>query len=123
MVVYRRESRRRPILVMVVITSLALITLDTGGSGVIASIRSSARDVIAPVQDVVDDAFHPVRELVRRRLEVRRGAGGERRLRGRINELERKPQPRNAPSARTSPSSSKLLDLPNIEDVTGVSRR
>ena len=30
MVVYRRDTRRRPMLVLLVVTSLALITLDTG---------------------------------------------------------------------------------------------
>ena len=73
MAVYRRESRRRPILVMVVITSLALITLDTGGNGIIASVRHTARDAIAPVQGVVDDAFNPVENVFDGVTKVRRG--------------------------------------------------
>ena len=89
MAVYRRETRRRPILVMVVITSLALISLDTGGSGIISSIRHNARDLVAPLQGVVDDAFHPV-ENVFDGVSKYDGVRAENaRLRGRINELEK----------------------------------
>ena len=60
MAVYRRESRRRPIIALIVITCLALITLDSSGNGVIGTVRHTARDAIAPVQGLVDDAFDPV---------------------------------------------------------------
>ena len=63
MAVYRRESRRRPILVLIVITSLALITLDTGGNGIITSVRHAARDAISPVQGVVEDGFNPIQNV------------------------------------------------------------
>ena len=60
MAVYRRESRRRPIIALIVITCLALITLDHNGNGVIGSVRHNAQDAIAPVQNLVDNAFDPV---------------------------------------------------------------
>src|SRR5262245_66405372 len=89
MAVYRRESRRRPILVMVVVTSLALISLDTGGNGIIATVRHSARDMIAPVQGVVDDAFHPVENLFDGVSKYDKVRADNARLRARINELEK----------------------------------
>jgi rod shape-determining protein MreC len=119
MAVYRRESRRRPILVMVVITSLALISLDTGGSGVIASVRHSARDLIAPVQGVVDDAFHPVENVFDGVSKYDAVRAENARLRARINELEKDLNNERAVGQHFS-ELERLVDLPNIEDVTGV---
>jgi rod shape-determining protein MreC len=119
MAVYRRETRRRPILVMVVITSLALISLDTGGSGIISSIRHNARDLVAPLQGVVDDAFHPV-ENVFDGVSKYDGVRAENaRLRGRINELEKDLNQQRAVGQNVT-ELERLVDLPNIEDVTGV---
>ena len=119
MAVYRRESRRRPILVMVVVTSLALISLDTGGNGIIASVRHSARDLIAPVQGVVDDAFHPVENLFDGVSKYDKVRAENARLRGRINELEKDLYTERAVGQNVQ-ELEQLLDLPNIEDVTGV---
>ncbi len=62
MAVYRRTSRRRSILVLLVLTSITLITLDTraNGGGVTGSVRDSVRDAVAPAQDAVDNALSPV---------------------------------------------------------------
>jgi rod shape-determining protein MreC len=122
MAVYRRESRRRPILVMVVITSLALISLDTGGNGVIASVRHSARDLIAPVQGVVDDAFHPIENVFDGVSKYDAVRAENARLRARINELETDLNTERAVGQRIT-ELERLVDLPNIEDVTGVVAR
>ncbi|MBV8950129.1 MAG: rod shape-determining protein MreC, partial [Actinobacteria bacterium] len=60
--VYRRSARRRSIVVLLVITSVTLITLDErgSGSGAIGSIRSGAHEVVAPVQRGVHDLVQPV---------------------------------------------------------------
>jgi rod shape-determining protein MreC len=60
--VYRRSARRRSIVILLVITSVTLITLDQrgSGSGVIGSIRSGAHDVVSPVQRGVHDMVQPV---------------------------------------------------------------
>ncbi len=62
MALSRRGNRRRSILVLLVVTSVTLITLDERGqgSGVIGSARDAARDALAPVQTAVDDVFSPV---------------------------------------------------------------
>src|SRR5688572_21684184 len=119
MAVYRRESRRRPILVMVIVTSLALITLDTGGNGIISSVRNSARDLIAPVQGVVDDAFHPVETLFDGVSKYDAVRAENARLRARINELEKDLNAQRA-VGQNAIELERLVDLPNIEDVTGV---
>jgi rod shape-determining protein MreC len=46
-------------LVLLVITSLALVSLDERGSGIINSARTAAQDVVSPIQDLADDVFNP----------------------------------------------------------------
>ncbi len=58
-VVHRQDHRRRWTLVLLVITSFVLITLDERGSGLIDSARSAAQDVVLPIQNLVDDAIQP----------------------------------------------------------------
>jgi rod shape-determining protein MreC len=60
MVVYRHDRRRRITLVMLIITSLVLITLDQQGTGVVGSLRTAAHDVVSPLQSVADDVISPV---------------------------------------------------------------
>jgi len=122
MAVYRRESRRRPILAMVVVTSLALISLDTGGNGVISSVRHGARDLVAPAQGVVDDAFHPVENVFDGVSKYDKVRADNARLRARINELEKNLNQERAVGQQVT-ELERLLDLPNIEDATGVVAR
>lgn len=62
MAVYRRSRRHRFVLLLLVLTSVTLITLDfrSGGTGVLASVRDGAGDVLAPVQSTVDSVLAPV---------------------------------------------------------------
>jgi len=55
----RYSRRRRLTLVLLIITSLALLSLDERGSGIINSARSAAQDVVSPIQDLADDVFNP----------------------------------------------------------------
>ena len=65
MAVYRQDRRRRITLVLLIITSLVLITLDQQGTGVVCTLRSGAQDVISPLQDVADSAISPGHRLLR----------------------------------------------------------
>jgi rod shape-determining protein MreC len=60
--VYRRSTRHRFLLLLLVLTSVTIITIDVrgGGSGVLESVRSTARDAFAPVQTAADKVFSPV---------------------------------------------------------------
>jgi rod shape-determining protein MreC len=60
--VYRRSRRHRFLLVLLLLTSVTIITLDGRGQGseVLDSARSTARDAFGSVEDAADDAFSPV---------------------------------------------------------------
>ena len=57
-----RSNRRRTILILLVLTSITFITLDTrgGDKGIGGRIRNVARDAFAPVQSGVDDVLRPI---------------------------------------------------------------
>ncbi len=62
MAVYRRSRRHRFVLVLLVLTSITVITLDfrDGGGGALESLRSGGRDAFAPVQAAVKGVLAPV---------------------------------------------------------------
>jgi rod shape-determining protein MreC len=51
-------------LVLLVITSLALVSLDERGSGFIDSARTAAQDVVSPLQDLADGAINPAADWI-----------------------------------------------------------
>jgi len=60
--VYRRPSRTRFILLVLVLTSITLVTLDSrsGGRGWTGSLRGKVQDAFAPVQDATHSFLRPV---------------------------------------------------------------
>src|ERR1700690_1420474 len=58
----RRASRRRYVLLVIVLTCLTLITLDTrnGRSGPLGALGRVAHQVVSPVQAAVDNDASPV---------------------------------------------------------------
>ena len=62
MAVYRRSRRHRFLLVLLVLTSITVITLDYrgAGDGSLESVRRTARDALAPLQNAASDALAPV---------------------------------------------------------------
>jgi rod shape-determining protein MreC len=60
----RHDRRRRLLLVLLVITSLALVSLDERGSGIINSARTAAQDVMSPIQSLADDVFNPASDWI-----------------------------------------------------------
>ncbi len=62
MAVYRRSTRPRFTLLLLVLTAVTLLTLDerSGGVGVMDTVRDGATDAFAPVRDAVHSAVQPV---------------------------------------------------------------
>jgi rod shape-determining protein MreC len=60
--VYRRSRRYRFFLVLLVLTSVTVITLDYrgAGDGTLAAVRRGAQDAFAPIQSAADRLFRPV---------------------------------------------------------------
>jgi rod shape-determining protein MreC len=118
-VVYRRERRRRLTLVLLVLTSLALISLDERGSALLDSVRSAAQDVVTPVQNLADDVVNPVSDWVS-------GLGQADELQSENDRLRRElAQTRTALAAGANERARlrellAIQDLPNVEDAEGV---
>lgn len=65
MAVYRRSSRPRYVLVLLILTSVTLLTLDFRGSGQqwVSQIRNGARELFAPLQSATDAAVEPLQDV------------------------------------------------------------
>lgn len=125
MVVYRRdqrETRRRPVLLFVVIVALVLVTLDSRGNGAIDSSRRLARDALQPVRSLVDSVFNPVRNVFDGITSFGSVKEQNAVLKRRIAELEGRLLRERAVGSEVG-ELEKLLDLPTIEDATGVAAR
>ncbi|CAM8623621.1 MreC Cell shape-determining protein [Acidimicrobiia bacterium] len=61
MPVSRRRGRARFTIVLFVLTSVVLLTIDGRGSGPLSSVRSAAMSVLSPVGDLASTIFSPVR--------------------------------------------------------------
>lgn len=66
MAIYRRSSRSRFTLLLLVLSSVTVLTLDQRGDGarVLDSIKGGARDLFAPVQAATDAVLSPVSNVV-----------------------------------------------------------
>ena len=118
-VVYRHDRRRRLTLVLLVITSLALISLDERGSGIIDSARTAAQDVVSPLQTLADDVINPVADWFD-------GLGRANELQDQNEQLRRQLADGRSEVAAAKGSAARLaeleqiLDLPSIDDSTGI---
>jgi rod shape-determining protein MreC len=122
MVAYRRDTRRRSLLLLLLVTSLILVTVDSRGNGVIDSLRSAAREIIRPVQSVVDGAFAPVQDFFGGITEYGSLKDENARLKRDLAEAQGKLDRERAVGSEVG-ELEKLLDLPTIEDATGVAAR
>jgi rod shape-determining protein MreC len=118
-VVYRHDRRRRLTLVLLIVTSLALITLDERGSGIINSARTAAQDVVSPLQTLADDVINPVSDWLD-------GLGRANELQDENDQLRRQLADARSEVAAAKASLAErnqlrqILDLPTIDDSTAV---
>lgn len=122
MVVYRRETRGRRVLLLVCAVSIVLITVDSGGNDIVASLRSTAHNVIQPAQSVVNDGFRPLRNVANGITSYSSVKSQNAQLRRQVADL--RGQLRSVHGSGTTVSQlEKLLDLPTVEDATGIAAR
>ena len=122
MAVYRRDTRPRSILMIAIFTSLVLITLDSRGSGVLDTTRSTVRDMLAPIESVTDEVFSPVRDFFGGVTNYGSLKEENAQLKRDIAKLEGKIDRERAVGSQVG-ELEKLLDLPTIEDADGVAAR
>lgn len=62
MAVYRRSSRPRFVLLLLVLTAITLVTVDTraNGGGITGSVRAGAHDAFAPLQSATHAVLRPI---------------------------------------------------------------
>lgn len=66
MAVYRRTSRPRYTLLLLVLTSITVVTLDyrSDAGGAISRVKDTARDAFAPIQTFASNVFDPVANVI-----------------------------------------------------------
>ena len=115
----RHDRRRRLTLVLLIITSLALMSLDERGSGLIDSARTAAQDVVSPVQRLADDVINPAADWLD-------GLGRANELQDANDKLRRQLDDAHAEIAAAKASLAELstlkqiLDLPDIADGDAI---
>lgn len=122
MVVYRRDTRGRSLLLILCVVALALISIDSGGSSVISSLRSRAHDVLSPVQSVTNSAFQPLRDVAGGITSYSSVKDQNAQLRKQVADLRGQLR-RNKGFGSQIGALEKLLDLPTAEDATGIVAR
>lgn len=135
------SNRRRNILILLILTSITLITLDTrgGNSGIGGRVRNTARDAFAPIQDGVDSALRPIENWwdgvtragdikdenrrLRRQLQQARGAAAEgRNARRQLEELSKLSELPFAPSIQGVDAQIVLGSPGNFESTVGLNK-
>ncbi len=87
----RRNTSQRLTLVILVLASITLVTLDYRGpvSRDLGSVRNSARDAVSPVQRVLSDIFRPIGNLLSGAVNYDAAVNDNVRLRNEVGELRR----------------------------------
>jgi rod shape-determining protein MreC len=118
-VVHRQSRRRRVTLLLVVVTSLALISLDKSGTGIVGTARSGAQDVVAPLQRLADDVINPVRDFLDGLGRANELESENAKLRRELAAAQAAAQQGDA-ATRQLQEISGLLDIPQISDYDGI---
>jgi rod shape-determining protein MreC len=121
-VVYREGNRRRMILLLVIVTAVALITLDLRGGGPLGVVRRAARDTLSPLQSAVDAVFEPIGDWLDGVTRAGQLRDENERLRRQLDDA-RGQLAESQDALHENEQLQQLLDLPYIEDIDGVTAR
>jgi rod shape-determining protein MreC len=117
-VAYQRTSRR-PVLVLIVVTAVALITLDVRGSGPISAARGGAHDVVDPIASVFGAVFSPVGDWVDGVTSASSLKDENARLRRQLDAV-RGQQAAARTAVEENKELKKLLDLPFVDGTNAI---
>jgi rod shape-determining protein MreC len=118
-VVAYQRTNRRPILVLLVVTAVALITLDVRGSGPVSTVRGGAHDVVDPIAGALDAVFSPVGDWVDGVTSAASLKDENARLRRRLD-AARGEQASARAAIEENRNLKKLLDLPFADGTNAV---
>lgn len=118
MAVYRRSSRTRNVLAVLVLAALTLITIDarSNGSGVLSSVRGKVSDVFSPLQQATHDALAPVGNFLTGAVDYGSLRAENQRLRQQVAGL----QNQAVASAASAQAAQQLLQEMNLPFMAGI---
>lgn len=119
MIAYQAGSRRRTILVMIVITAVALITLDVRGSGPISTVRGAARDILNPITGAVDSVVSPIGDWIDGVTSAASLKHENTRLQRRLDDARGQEAAARA-ATEENKDLKRLLDLPFVDDADSI---
>lgn len=120
----RGGSRRRRILVLLVITSVTLLSLDGGaeGSGAIDTVRRFLHDAFAPVQEALGNAVSPVGDIFDRLGGSKSLESENERLKRELSEVRGK-LAKSQGLERDVTELRKIMDIPFVEGIDAITTR
>jgi rod shape-determining protein MreC len=122
MAVSRRSARPRFTLLVLILASLTLITLDVRGGGTIPGLRGKARDAFSPVQSAVSSATHPVTDFFSGVFQYQQLKDDNARLRAQLAQLQDQ-QIQDQYLQQTNKDLTDLLKLDFVGDIPTVAAR
>jgi len=122
MAVSRRSARPRFTLVLLILASLTLITIDLRGGASVPKVRGKARDVFAPIQSAVSSATRPVTDFFHGAFQYRQLKDDNARLRAQLA-TARAQQIQDQYLLQTNKDLTDLLKLDFIGDIPTVASR
>ena len=122
MAVSRRSARPRFTLLVLILASLTLITLDLRGGGSIPKVRGKARDLFSPIQSAVSSATRPVTDFFHGAFQYRQLENDNARLRAQLAQI-RTQQIQDQYLLQTNKDLTDLLKLNFVGDIPTVAAR
>ena len=104
---------------LVVITAVALITLDVRESGPLSEVRGAARDAMSPVADTADTVFSPVGDWIDGVTRTTSLKDENARLKRQLDQVRGQDAAARA-ATEENKELKKLLDLPYVQETDAV---
>jgi rod shape-determining protein MreC len=116
--VYRRSSRTRYVVAVLVLAALTLVTIDarSNGTGVTADVRSKVHDVFSPLQQATHAALRPIGDFLTGALDYGSLKRENQRLRDQVSSLERQ----QVQAAAEQAAAEQVLAEQNLQFLSGI---
>lgn len=118
MAVYRRSSRTRYLVAVLVLAALTLVTIDarSNGTGVTADVRSKVHDVFSPLQSATHAVLRPIGDFLTGAVDYGSLKKENQRLRDQVASLERQ----QVQAAAEQAAAEQVLAEQNLSFLGGI---